>query len=77
MPDAPAPDLRAAIVAALTTAAYRCDGDCGLPEHECFNAHPITWSGMVAGHTHITGGAADIADIALDAIQGVYVPPPP
>lgn len=75
MPDAP--DLRAAIVAALTAAAYHCGGDCGMPEHECFNSHPITWSGMVAGHTHLTGGAADIADIALAAIQGAYVPPPP
>jgi len=68
VPAAPAtPDdgLRTAIVAALTAAAYQCDGDCGLPEHECFNAHPITWSGMVAGHTHIIGGAADIADAVL------------
>jgi hypothetical protein len=63
-PHAPA-GLRAAIVAALTEAAYRCSGDCGLNEHECLNNHPITWSGMVAGHTHITGGAADIADIVM------------
>lgn len=75
MPDSR--DLRVLIVAALTAAAYQCDGDCGLPEHECFNSHPITWSGMAAGRTHITGSAADIADIALAAIQGAYVPPPP
>jgi hypothetical protein len=70
-------DLRTAIAEALTAAATRCDGICGLTDAGCYEAHPIVWSGMAGGRTHIDGEVGAIADIALAAIQSRYVPPPP
>ncbi|PAU48560.1 hypothetical protein CK936_12525 [Streptomyces albireticuli] len=51
-PDHP---LRRPYADALRVAAHPCDGDCGLDERSCYDAHPITWSGTAGGHTHIDG----------------------
>lgn len=46
-------DLRQRIADALTAAAHQCDGNCGLDERACYDAHPITWSAMAAwNHPH-------------------------
>lgn len=59
------------VVRALAEAAYRCDGNCGLSERECFDAHPVTWSGMVGGTTHVDGSTEAISAIAVKAISQV------
>ena len=56
--------------AVLTAAAYECDGPdkgCPLPEQECFLAHPVTFSALVGGVTHVSGSSLDIARIVLQA----------
>ena len=60
--------LRGRITTALITAAYRCDGDCGLSERACYDAHPITWSAMAGGTTHVDGSVTDIADVVLTVL---------
>lgn len=60
--------LRGRIATALITAAYRCDGDCGLSERACYDAHPITWSAMAGGTTHVDGSVTDIADVVLTVL---------
>jgi hypothetical protein len=39
--DTPRPSLTERIAEALRTAAYDCDGNCGLTERECDAQHPI------------------------------------
>ncbi|MEV5915753.1 hypothetical protein AB0M00_43585 [Streptomyces chartreusis] len=63
MTDTPQNDLRTSITEALTAAAYECDGKCGLAEQECFDAHPITFSAMSNGVTHINASVKAIADV--------------
>ncbi|MGW4075952.1 hypothetical protein ACWELB_20985 [Streptomyces asiaticus] len=70
-------DLRRAIADALTAAAYECDGKCGLSERDCYDARPITFSAMAGGITHVDGAVTSIADVAVNAIQDQFVPPPP
>ncbi|MFF7022990.1 hypothetical protein ACFY97_18555 [Streptomyces klenkii] len=62
MPDHP---LRRPYTEALRVAAYQCDGDCGLDERACYDAHPITWSGMAGGQTHVDGAIDAIVDTVL------------
>ncbi|WP_367134496.1 MULTISPECIES: hypothetical protein [Streptomyces] len=57
--------LRRLYTEALRAAAYQCDGACGLDERACYDAHPITWSGMAGGHTHIDGAIDAIVDTVL------------
>lgn len=68
-------DLRRVIAAALTAAADKCDGNCGLAERACYDA--ITWSGLADGRTCIDGETGAIAAVAVAAIQSAVVPPPP
>ncbi|MGY5048263.1 hypothetical protein ACWDE0_21925 [Streptomyces sp. 900105755] len=63
--------LRDRIAEALTSAAFECDGKCGLSEQACYDAHPITFSAMSNGITDVTGSVTAIADIVL----GVLAPP--
>ncbi|MFD8545608.1 hypothetical protein [Streptomyces sp. NPDC059649] len=62
-------DLRQRIEGALTAAAHQCDGACGLDERACYDAHPITWSAMAAGTTHIDGPVTAITDTVLAIVQ--------
>uniref|UniRef100_UPI0030E0A33E hypothetical protein n=1 Tax=Streptomyces tubercidicus TaxID=47759 RepID=UPI0030E0A33E len=62
-------DLRQRIADALTAAAHQCDGNCGLDERACYDAHPITWSAMAGGTTHIDGSVTAIADAVLALVQ--------
>lgn len=62
-------DLREAIIAALEAAATKCEGDCGLDERACYLAHPINWSAMVGGTTHVDGAVTAIADAVLAVVQ--------
>lgn len=57
--------LRDRIADKLTAAAYECDGKCGLSERECYDAHPITFSAMAGGTTHVDGSVTAIADAVL------------
>jgi hypothetical protein len=57
--------LRDRIADTLTAAAYECDGKCGLSERECYDAHPITFSAMAGGTTHVDGSVTAIADAVL------------
>lgn len=57
--------LRDRYAEALTAAAHQCDGDCGLSERDCYDAHPITWSAMAGGTTHVDGSVVAIADTVL------------
>lgn|GEM_PF-4234455 len=50
---------------ALRRAAYECDGDCGLPEDECWTTYPVAWSAMVAGETHVHGSTEALARTVL------------
>ncbi|WP_367138915.1 MULTISPECIES: hypothetical protein [Streptomyces] len=61
----PTAALRRLYMEALRTAAHQCDGACGLDERACYDAHPITWSGMAGGHTHIDGAIDAIVDTVL------------
>ncbi|MEW2187674.1 hypothetical protein AB0900_30785, partial [Streptomyces cellulosae] len=45
--------------------AYECDGKCGLSERECYDTHPITFSAMAGGTTHVDGSVTAIADSLL------------
>jgi hypothetical protein len=58
-------ELRDRIADKLTAAAYECDGKCGLSERECYDAHPITFSAMAGGTTHVDGSVTAIADAVL------------
>lgn len=58
------------IAAALARAAADCDGECGLPERECYEAHPIVFSAMAGNETHIDASVHDIAQI----VMGVLAP---
>jgi hypothetical protein len=60
--------LRDRIADKLTAAAYECDGKCGLSERECYDAHPITFSAMAGGTTHVDGSVTAIADAVLAAL---------
>ncbi|MEW9521748.1 hypothetical protein [Streptomyces tubercidicus] len=62
-------DLRQRIADALTASAYQCDGKCGLGERACYDAHPITWSAMAGGTTHVDGSVTAIANIAFASVQ--------
>ncbi|MCC3765988.1 hypothetical protein [Streptomyces sp. UNOC14_S4] len=62
-----ADELRDRLTEALREAAHKCDGDCGLGEQACYEAHPITWSGMAGGETHIDGPIKAIVDLVLQA----------
>ena len=64
-PKDPQRKLREQYAAALTAAAHQCDGDCGLDERACYDAHPITWSAMAGGTTHVDGSVVAIADTVL------------
>lgn len=66
-PSAPAAraDLRERIAEALRSAAFECDGKCGLSERDCYDAHPINFSAMSNGTTHVSGPVTAIADAAL------------
>lgn len=57
--------LRDRIADKLTADAYECDGKCGLSERECYDAHPITFSAMAGGTTHVDGSVTAIADAVL------------
>ncbi|MGA5330977.1 hypothetical protein ACPCJT_20330 [Streptomyces griseoincarnatus] len=57
--------LRDRIADKLTAAAHECDGKCGLSERECYDAHPITFSAMAGGTTHVDGSVTAIADAVL------------
>jgi hypothetical protein len=57
--------LRDRIADKLTADAYECDGKCGLSERECYDAHPITFSAMAGGTTHVNGSVTAIADAVL------------
>jgi hypothetical protein len=71
-PPAPADSpLRQRITDALAAAAFECDGKCGLPERECYDAHPIIWSGRVGGTTHVDASVTAIADAVL-AVRDRY-----
>jgi hypothetical protein len=61
--------LRDRVAAALEAAANKCDGDCGLDENTCYEAHPINWSAMVAGTTHVDGAVTAIADTVLAVVR--------
>lgn len=65
----PVDQLRDRISAALSAAAHQCDGNCGLSERECYDAHPITWSAMVAGTTHIDGSTTAVADMVVGVLK--------
>jgi hypothetical protein len=57
--------LRDRIAEALTAAAHECDGNCGLTEQECYDAHPINFSARVGGTTHVDAPVTAIADAVL------------
>lgn len=63
-------NLRKLIADALAAAAYECDGQCGLSEEACYEAHPINWAAMVNGVTHVTASVTAIADVVLAALLG-------
>ncbi|MEV8474874.1 hypothetical protein [Streptomyces sp. NPDC051173] len=79
-PDTPAPHcpgsrtgpdpLRQRYIAALQAAAFPCDGDCGLDERACYDAHPVTWAGTVGQETHVEGAASAIVDVLLAVQDG-------
>lgn len=62
---------------ALRQAAHECDGDCGLPEDECWARHPVNWSAKVAGDTHVHGSAEALARIVIAAVRSKTPKPPP
>jgi hypothetical protein len=66
-PSAPAERaaLRDRIAERLTAAAFECDGKCGLSEQDCYDAHPISFSVMSNGVTHVTGSVTEIAAAVL------------
>lgn len=72
--EAPAPTtiegLHTRITDALTSAAYECDGACGLGERECYDAHPINFSARCNGVTHIDGAATAVADLVIEVLRG-------
>ncbi|MCX5000904.1 hypothetical protein [Streptomyces longwoodensis] len=53
------------IAAALTAAAYECDGNCGLSDRDCYDAHPINFSARVNGTTHIDAPVTAIAAVVM------------
>jgi hypothetical protein len=57
---------------ALRQAAYQCDGDCGLSEDECWTSHPVSWSAMVVGETHVHGNVEALARVVLEAVLPAY-----
>lgn len=60
--------LRDRIAEALTAAAFECDGKCGLSEQDCYDAHPITFSALSNGTTHVNASVTALADAALAAL---------
>lgn len=60
--------LRELLAKAFTEAAYECDGKCGLEEQACNDAHPILFSGLAAGDTHVAGDVGALADLALKTL---------
>ncbi|MGI5162730.1 hypothetical protein ACQEU3_46990 [Spirillospora sp. CA-253888] len=64
VPDA----LVEAAARALRDHAHDCDGSCGRAAADCYRAHPINWSGLVAGETRIEGEAPDVARAVLTAV---------
>ncbi|MFE2712277.1 hypothetical protein ACFXKI_09870 [Streptomyces mirabilis] len=58
-------ELRDLIAEKLRAAAFECDGKCGLSEQDCYDAHPISFSAMSNGLTHVTGSVTAIADAVL------------
>lgn len=60
--------LRELLVKAFTEAAYECDGKCELEEEACNDAHPILFSGLAAGDTHVADVAGALADLALKTL---------
>lgn len=67
-PDVP-DELTAVGAQALRDQAHECTGeDCPLTEQECWLSHPVNWSGMVAGNTHIEGSADTVARVVLAAV---------
>ena len=63
-------NLRQLISDALTAAAFECDGQCGLSEEACYEAHPITWAATSNGVMHVTASVTAIADVVLAALTG-------
>ena len=61
-------DLRQRITDALTSAAHDCDGNCGLDERACYDAHPIHFSARAGGTTHIDGSVTGITDAVMDVL---------
>ncbi|MEV7389591.1 hypothetical protein [Streptomyces sp. NPDC091215] len=56
------------IADALTAAAFECDGKCGLSEQECYDAHPIMFSAMSNGTTHVNASVTAIAELVLSVL---------
>lgn len=63
------PALADRIAGALRTAAYDCDGTCGLNERECGAQHPIQVA--VLHHDQVTAVYGDIPDLAAVATGAV------
>lgn len=63
-------NLRKLIADALAAAAFECDGQCGLSEEACYEAHPITWAATSNGVMHVTASVTAIADVVLAALTG-------
>ncbi|MER6844804.1 hypothetical protein [Streptomyces platensis] len=62
-------DLRQRLADALTATAHQCDGKCGLDERACYDTHPITWSAMAGGTTHIDEAVTSVANVAVTALK--------
>jgi hypothetical protein len=59
---------------ALRDQAAQClDEDCPLTEQECWESHPVNWSGMAAGNTRIEGPADSVARVVLAAVLPAYI----
>lgn len=63
---APEPGLREQYAAAIRDAAYHCDGNCGMSERECGDAHPIQVGMWIHGViAEVSGTPEMLADAVL------------
>lgn len=69
-------DLRQLLIDAIRAATYDCDGNCGVAEQECIDAHPM----QVAAYHHdvvasVWAPVGALADIALAVLRAAQEQP--
>ena len=64
------------VAAVLSDEAYECDGDCGLSERDCWDAHPFNWTATINGVKHVSGSVKDIAKVVVTVCREMGILPP-